>query len=183
MWGVSHSVMRRLAVVILFFVALVSVSCGQPRGSVVRGVEVASVEWGEGHEGGVPERVVLAVDIENRGTAAILRKGRVRIGYAGRRVLMFTLDERVKIPRKATSRVLVPLRVNMARNSQALAFSGALLRHDAAKMEIDWEVVGRAGVVGARIVQPTEPLVEVLTEPMLATLWQITDKIKEKDTL
>lgn len=157
--------------------ALLSGACTAPQSSVVRGVEVASIEWVEGQQGGVPERVILAVDIENRGAAAFLRKGRIRIGYAGRRVLMFSLDERIKIPRKSVSRVLIPLDVNMAHNSQAMAFRSALLRHDASQMDIDWEVTGRVGVIGARIVQPTEPLSEVMSEPMLSTLWQITDKI------
>lgn len=169
--------MRRVALVVISLVALLLGACTAPQGSVVRGVEVASVEWVDGQQGGVPERVMLAVDIENRGAAAFVRKGRIRIGYAGRRVLMFSLNERIKIPRKSVSRVIVPLEVNMAHNSQAMAFRGALLRHDASQMEIDWEVTGRVGVIGARIVQPTEPLSEVMSEPMLSTLWQITDKM------
>lgn len=174
--------MRVFAVVIFLFLSLTLSSCAEPRGSVVRGVEVTAVEWdeGEGEDGSLPERIVLAVDIENRSATAVLHTGRIRIGYSGRRVLIFTLDGRVKIPRKRISRVMIPLRVNMVHNSQALAFREALLRHDASAMEIDWEVTGRAGVVKAHIEQPAKPLTMVLSEPMLTTLWQIMDEMKEQ---
>lgn len=167
--------MGRLRFCILLLAVVVCGSCRTYNRSVVRSVEVADIEWAEGVGQGVPERVLLAVDIDNEGSAAVMRKGRVRISYKGRRVMLFTLDERVRIPRHYDGIIEVPLRVNMAHNSQALAFRGALLRHDAAEMSVDWEVAGRAGVVGARIVQPVEPLAEVLSEPMLSTLWRITD--------
>lgn len=145
----------------------------------MRSVDVASVEWVDGVEGGTPQRVLLAVDVHNGGAAAVMRQGRLRVSYSGRTVLMFTLDGRVKIPRRHDGVIVVPLRVNVARNSQMVAFNSALERHDATNMEVDWEVFVRVGVVGSRIVQPREPLAEVLQGDKLESVWQMTDEIKE----
>ena len=48
-------------------------------------------------QSGLPESMVLAIDVENKGAAVVLRSGRARVSYKGRRVVMFTLEDKVRI--------------------------------------------------------------------------------------
>lgn len=165
--------MRWFYVVVLLATALLCSSCGERNQSHIRSMRITATEWAEGGEDDIPRRVQVAIDVQNNGAAATIQEGRMRVSYSGRTVLMLTLDERVKIPRRHDGEVMVWLRVNVARNSQSVAFTSALKRHDTQDMEVDWEFWGRKGAVKAHIVQPRKPLAEVLPSDMLAELWSM----------
>ena len=143
-------------------------------------MRITATEWAEGGEDDIPRRVQVAIDVQNNGTAATIQEGRMRVSYSGRTVLMLTLDERVKIPRRHDGEVMVWLRVNVARNSQTLALRNALFQHQSEGITIDWEFSLRAGVVRSRVVQAEEPLQEILSEEMLVALWSIVEEMKEE---
>ena len=146
----------------------------------MRSVQITAAEWAEEGEEGIPRRVQVAIDVQNNGAATIIREGRLRVSYSGRTVLMLTLDEQVKIPRRYDGEVLAWLRVNVARNSQSVAFSSALKRHDTQNMEVDWEFSARTGAVKFHITQPRRSFAEVLPSDVLAELWSIVEEMKEE---
>lgn len=125
----------------------------------------------------LPESVVLALDVENGGAGILLREGRLRVSYRGRRVAMFSLTEKVRIKRRSREVISLPLKVNVARNSQSVALLQALYRHDAEHIALDWELTARAGVVGVQISRPPMPLSEVVQGEKLEYLWLEFDKM------
>ena len=170
--------MRWFYVVVLLATALLCSSCGERNQSHIRSMRITATEWAEGGEDDIPRRVQVAIDVQNNGAAATIQEGRMRVSYSGRTVLMLTLDERVKIPRRHDGEVMVWLRVNVARNSQTLALRNALFQHQSEGITIDWEFSLRAGVMRSRVVQAEEPLQEILSEEMLVALWSIVEEMK-----
>lgn len=164
-----------LRVLVLLLLTAV-VGCTSPHERRLLGVEVSEVGGDEGRAG-TPETITLAIDIDNGGGAVVLRKGRVRVGYKGRRVLMLTLDEKVRIPRRWVGRVEARFRVNMVHNSHSLALRSAFMRGDMTDVTIDWDAVVRAGMAVVHTVQPTEPVAEVVPATMLGELCRITESV------
>lgn len=164
---------------LLIGLVLFASACRQQRGAQVHSIAIAQVEYSDEDSAteqiATPERIVLALDVENRGAKAVLREGRLRVSYRGRRVVMFSLDEKVRIDRHSRGEVLVPLKVSVARNSQSVALWQALQRHDAEHITLDWEVAARQGIVSARIVQAAEPLGEIARGERLEGFWQLID--------
>lgn len=140
-------------------------------------VSVSAVEWGEGEHRATPRSITLAVEVRNDGPAIVLRKGRARIAYNARRVLMFTLDDKVRIPRHFEGVVEIGLRVNVVHNSQSMALRAALARHDVSDIDIDWDILVRSGLAVAHIVQPAEPVGEVVSGDILNGLWRVADSV------
>ena len=169
--------MRWFYVVVLLAITLLSSSCGERNQSHIRSMRITATEWAEGGEDDIPRRVQVAIDVQNNGAAATIQEGRMRVRYSGRTVLMLTLDERVKIPRRHDGEVMVWLRVNVARNSQSVALRSALMRHDAKGVSVDWKISGRKGAISSHIVQPEKPLSEIASEDKLEALWCVTDAI------
>lgn len=119
-------------------------SAEMPDGTVIRPADAAEM-WTA--EGGVPSRVELAVVLDNPLRGAKVRGGRVRFSMGGRRVAMLTLEGPVRIPARRESVIVLPLRVNVAGNSAAIAMRAALRRGDTAAVEADWEIALRGGVL------------------------------------
>ena len=164
--------------------AMLLVGCGtynSNRGEI-RSVGLSCVEWEAQaqRDGVMPKHITLAVDLVNKGAAVVLREGRLRVSYNGSRVLLLSLEERVKLPRHFEGVVELPLRVAVARNSQTLALRNALFQHQSEGITIDWEFSLRAGVVRSRVVQAEEPLQEILSEEKIAALWSIVEEMKEE---
>ena len=128
-------------------------------------------------QSGLPESVVLELDVENKGAAVVLRSGRVRVSYRGRRVAMFTLEEKVRIAGHKRSEVNLPLKINVARNSQTAALWQALKRHDADGITIDWDAVARVGLVRANVERSPMPLAELMQGEALERFWSLADKM------
>lgn len=123
----------------------------------------------------LPDQITLQADVENPGAKLTLKQGRVRIGYRGRRVVVLSLNEQVKVPARGEYSIEVPLRVSVARNSQSLPLREALRQHDLTDVEIDWEFKLRRGIVGKRIVQPSCKVSELLSIEEQQRLWQLLD--------
>lgn len=167
--------LRRCLVVVAL---LLLVGCRPHVGSTLHSVEDANLVWDshiEPSEQALPEQVVLALDIENNGAVTMLRSGRMRVSYRGRRVAMFTLAEKVRIARHSREQVLLPLKISVMRNSQSAALLEALRQHDAEHITIDWEIAGRLGIFSSRIVQPAESLNEIVQGETLEYFWHIMD--------
>lgn len=94
----------------------------------------------------VPQRVELAVVLDNPSRGVTLRKGRVRLSFRGRHVAVLTLEGAVKVPARCESEIVIPLRVSVAGNSSVLAMRAALRRGDMEGIEAEWEIALRAGV-------------------------------------
>lgn len=162
---------------------MLAVSGCRPQGGItLHSADIAHVASEEGvrvdtEQVALPESVVLALDVENRGAGILLREGRLRVSYRGRRVAMFSLDEKVRIRRRSREVISLPLKVNVARNSQSVALLQALCRHDAEHIALDWELTARAGVVGVQISRPPMPLGEVVQGEKLEHLWREVDKM------
>lgn len=157
---------------------LLLVGCKPQVGSTLHSVEVADLVWDshtDSSEWMLPEQIILALDIENNGAVALLRSGRMRVSYRGRRVAMFTLSEKVRIARHSREQVLLPLKISVMRNSQSAALMEALRQHDVEHITIDWEVAGRSGIFSSRIVQPAESLNEIVQGEKLEYFWSIID--------
>ena len=172
--------MRALRIILVACLTLLFAGC-KPQGRVqLHSAQIARVMSYESLEEGqmsLPERVVLALDVENGGAAVVLRKGRLRVSYRGRRVAMFTLDDKVRIAGRSREVVMLPLKVSVARNSQSAALWQALMRHEAEQISVDWEVAGRSGIVSARLEQPLKPLSEVLEGSALEYFWSVADTL------
>ena len=168
--------------VTLFFATmllLLIVGCKRQGGVTLHSAEVAKMEWSaeDVEQSGLPESVVLALDVENKGAAVVLRSGRVRVSYRGRRVAMFTLEEKVRIAGHKRSEVNLPLKINVARNSQTAALWQALQRHDAEGISVDWDAVVRAGVVRANVERSPMPLAELMQGEALDKVWSLADQM------
>jgi hypothetical protein len=172
--------MRVLLRVFALLLLMAVVGCSSPHERRLLGVEVVEVVGDEvvgGESAGIPESITLAIDIDNGGGAVVLRTGRVRVGYKGRRVLMLTLDEKVRIPRRWAGRVEARFRVNMVHNSHSLALRSAIMRGDMSDVTIDWDAVVRAGMAVVHTVQPTEPVTEVVPPTLLGELCRMSERV------
>ena len=90
-----------------------------PRVIDVRLADIGDPAGAPAGDGGLPSRVTLLATVENPSRGIKISSGRLRISYRGRRVVMLTLAEAVKIPPRGVSEVAIPLRVNVAHNSAA----------------------------------------------------------------
>lgn len=171
--------MRSFVTLLFTAILLLGTGCKRQGGITLHTAEIAKVEWPaeDVEQSGLPESVILAIDVENKGAAVVLRSGRVRVSYKGRRVVMFTLEERVRIAGHRRSEVSLPLKINVARNSQTAALWQALQRHDAEGISVDWEAVARAGVVQANVERSPMPLAELMQGEALERFWGLADQM------
>ena len=165
--------MRLLRCLLLLLLWSVALSCSSEGLPTIE--RVASIEQVDAPSE-LPKRVVLTLDIDNPSYAAKLLKGRVRISYEGRNVVILSLDEKVKVAARSRQQVDVPLHVGFARNSSAVAFKEALRNHDLTNVKLDWQLDVRvAGIKRSQIVQAAEPMAEILSEEQLQKLWQMLE--------
>ena len=100
---------------------------------------------------------------------------RLRVSYRGRRVLMLWTEQKVTIPARSRSRIVVPLRLAVARNSQSLPLQQALSRRDLSEVTLDWEFKARRGIAAGRIEQSGVAASEVLSTEQQEQLWKMLE--------
>ena len=160
------------------FVVFAFVGCGTSKPVSVEGFEVLTATGAttaDGEEWQLPSRLTLAVEVDNQGAKVRMRDCRLRVSYRGRRVLMIWAEQKVSLPAHSRSRVVVPLRLAIARNSQSLPLQQALSRKDLSEVTLDWEAKVSRGIVGRRISQSGLAASEVLTAAQQEELWKMLE--------
>lgn len=163
---------------LLALVALAFVGCGEPKPISIEGFEVLTASGQtatDGDEWQLPSRLTLAVGVDNQGAKVRLSDCRLRVSYRGRRVLMIWAEQKVTIPAKSRSRIVVPLRLAIARNSQSLPLQQALSRRDLSEVTLDWEAKVSRGIVGKRVSQSGVAASEVLSAAQQEQLWKMLE--------
>ena len=159
--------MWRAGFIALF--CLLLVGCGHRAMPIVHGVEVQTLDEQEGW----PSHMLLSVDVENPSARIKLLSARCRISYSSRRVAMLSLEDKVVVPARSRSVVVLPLHLAVQRTSQTLAFREALQREQAAQIAIDWQVALRSRMAYIKDEQEPVPLEQVLSPEQLQMLWQL----------
>ena len=163
---------------LLALVALAFVGCGEPKPISIEGFEVLTASGQtatDGDEWQLPSRLTLAVGVDNQGAKVRLSDCRLRVSYRGRRVLMIWTEQKVSLPANSRSRVVVPLRLAIARNSQSLPLQQALSRKDLSEVTLDWEAKVSRGLAGKRIEQSGIAASEVLSAAQQEQLWKMLE--------
>lgn len=163
---------------LLALVALAFVGCGEPKPISIEGFEVLTASGQtatDGDEWQLPSRLTLAVGVDNQGAKVRLSDCRLRVSYRGRRVLMIWTEQKVSLPAHSRSRVVVPLRLAIARNSQSLPLQQALSRKDLSEVTLDWEAKVSRGLAGKRIEQSGVAASEVLSAAQQEQLWKMLE--------
>lgn len=163
---------------LLALVALAFVGCGEPKPIAIEGFEVLTASGQtatDSDEWQLPSRLTLAVGVDNQGAKVRLSDCRLRVSYRGRRVLMIWTEQKVTIPAKSRSRIVVPLRLAIARNSQSLPLQQALSRRDLSEVTLDWEAKVSRGIAGKRIEQSGVAASEVLSVQQQEQLWKMLE--------
>ena len=163
---------------LLALVALAFVGCGEPRPVGIEGFEVLTASGQtatDSDEWQLPSRLTLAVGVDNQGAKVRLSDCRLRVSYRGRRVLMIWTEQKVSLPAHSRSRVVVPLRLAIARNSQSLPLQQALSRKDLSEVTLDWEAKVSRGIAGKRIEQSGVAASEVLSAAQQEQLWKMLE--------
>ena len=93
-----------------------------------------------------PSQLLLHLKVDNPSPPFKLVQGRVRVSYKGRRVAMFTLQDKVRVQRGDTE-ITLPLRLNLQHSSQTMQLRAALRQGITRDVELEWEVAVRRGVV------------------------------------
>lgn len=163
---------------LLALVALAFVGCGEPKPVGIEGFEVLTASGQtatDGDEWQLPSRLTLAVGVDNQGAKVRMSDCRLRVSYRGRRVLMIWTEQKVSLPAHSRSRVVVPLRLAIARNSQSLPLQQALSRRDLSEVTLDWECKVSRGIAGKRIEQRGVAASEVLSAAQQEQLWKMLE--------
>ena len=163
---------------LLALVALAFVGCGEPRPVGIEGFEVLTASGQtatDSDEWQLPSRLTLAVGVDNQGAKVRLSDCRLRVSYRGRRVLMIWAEQKVSLPAHSRSRIVVPLRLAIARNSQSLPLQQALSRKDLSEVTLDWEAKVSRGIAGKRIEQSGVAASEVLSAAQQELWWKMLE--------
>ena len=163
---------------LLALVALAFVGCGEPKPISIEGFEVLTASGQtamDSDEWQLPSRLTLAVGVDNQGAKVRLSDCRLRVSYRGRRVLMIWAEQKVSLPAHSRSRIVVPLRLAIARNSQSLPLQQALSRKDLSEVTLDWEAKVSRGIAGKRIEQSGVAASEVLSAAQQEQLWRMLE--------
>ncbi len=160
----------------LWAVALVMVGCSAGR-PVIGDVALVGTDYPVAGEW--PSRVELAADVDNAGGQVKLLRGRIRVSYDGRRVVVLTLERKVVVGGRASEQVILPLKVSVARSSQSLALREALREGNLERIAVDWQLALRRGVAYAELEQPLRPLGEVLDAAQREQLIEVLRSINE----
>ena len=159
-------------------VALAFVGCGEPKPISIEGFEVLTASeqtTTDSDEWQLPSRLTLAVGVDNQGAKVRMSDCRLRVSYRGRRVLMIWTEQKFTVPAKSRSRIVVPLRLAIARNSQSLPLQQALSRKDLSEVTLDWEFKVSRGIAGRRIEQSGVAASEVLSAAQQEQLWKMLE--------
>ena len=161
---------------LLALVTLAFVACGEPKSVSIDGFEVLTVSGQtatDETEWQLPSRLTLSAEVDNLGAKVNITEGRLRVSYRGRRVLMIWAEQKFAIPTRSRSRIVVPLRLAVARNSQSLPLQQALSRRDLSEVTLDWEFKVRRGIAAGRIERSGVAASEVLSAEQQEQLWQM----------
>ena len=159
----------------LYIVVLAFVGYGVRRPVTLQSMDVltasgftaeSSSEWQ------LPSHLTLSAEVENEGAKVVVSEARLRVSYRGRRVLMLWTEQPFTIGARCRSRVMVPLRLALQRNSQSLPLYEALRRRDLSEVTLDMEFKVRRGVASIRI-ERNQPAAEVLTPAQQEQLWEM----------
>lgn len=167
--------LQRALLLLLAAVALTGCSHRAPR---LYGVEVVEAHYPIAGEW--PSQIVVAAGVENDGSRIKLLSGRVRLSYDDRRVVVLTLEQKVVLPPRSGSRVVLPLRVSVARSTQSLALREALRTGATDRISVDWQLAVRRGVAYAEIETESQPLDNVLGAEQREMLLEILNEINEE---
>ena len=162
---------RRL---LIAFAVLLLASCS---GMELPTIESVGVVESVGVNDGWPSHITLAVEVDNPSSRIKLLSGRVRLSYGGRRVAMFTLEDKVVVPARSRAIVEVPLHLAVQRHTQTMAFREALREHRSESISIDWQVALRSRMTYISREQQTQPIATLLTPQQMNALWQMMDKM------
>lgn len=159
-------------------VALAFVACGEPKQVSIDSFEVltaSGLTTESASEWQLPSHLTLLAEVDNQGSKVRMSDCRLRVSYRGRRVLMLWTEQKFTIPARSRSRIVVPLRLAVARNSQSLPLQQALSRRDLSEVTLDWEFKARRGIAAARIEQSGVAASEVLSAEQQEQLWKMLE--------
>ena len=159
-------------------VALAFVGCGEPKPVGIEGFEVltaSGLSAESASEWQLPSHLTLLAEVDNQGSKVCMSDCRLRVSYRGRRVLMIWTEQKFSIPARSRSRIVVPLRLAIARNSQSLPLQQALSRKDLSEVTLDWEAKVSRGIVGKRVSQSGLAASEVLSAAQQEQLWKMLE--------
>jgi hypothetical protein len=162
--------MRRL----LAIAFLLLTACSTSSKIEVKGVEIAGVKGAE-----YPSEAVLCVGVDNRAGAFTIRQCRLRFGIEGRRQVVVSLTERVKVGRGAQS-VNLPIKINVVHNSLTMRLREMLSRGEVSAIEVDGEYQVRRGWLSRRGQIPPTPITELLSKEELEQLWNMIEENKKQ---
>jgi hypothetical protein len=162
--------MRRL----LAIAFLLLTACSAPSKIEVKSVEIVGVEGAE-----YPSEAVLCVGVDNRAGAFTIRQCRLRFGIEGRRQVVVSLAERVKVGRGEQS-VTLPIKINVVHNSLTMRLREMLSRGEVSAIEVDGEYQVRRGLLSRRGQIPPTPLTELLSKEELEQLWNMIEENKKQ---
>lgn len=160
--------MRRL----LAIAFLLLTACSAPSKIEVKGAEVVSIEGEE-----YPSEAVLCVGVDNRAGAFTIKQCRLRFGIEGRKQVVVSLAERVKVGRGVQS-ITLPIKINVVHNSLTMRLREMLRQRDISQIEVDGEYQVRRGWLSRRGQIPPTPLTELLSKEELEQLWNIIEENK-----
>ena len=163
---------------LLALVALAFVGCGEPKPVGIEGFEVltaSGLSAESASEWQLPSHLTLLAEVDNQGSKVCMSDCRLRVSYRGRRVLMIWTEQKFSIPARSRSRIVVPLRLAIARNSQSLPLQQALSRKDLSEVTLDWEAKVSRGIVGKRVSQSGLAASEVLSAAQQEQLWKMLE--------
>ena len=162
----------------LALVALAFVGCGVSKPVSVEGFELLTASGQtatDADEWQLPSHLTLLAEVDNQGSKVRMSDCRLRVSYRGRRVLMLWTEQKFTIPARSRSRIVVPLRLAVARNSQSLPLQQALSRRDLSEVTLDWEFKARRGIAAGRIEQSGVAASEVLSTEQQEQLWKMLE--------
>ncbi|MBQ2374242.1 MAG: hypothetical protein II299_03940 [Alistipes sp.] len=148
-------------------------SCGGSERLSISEVEVLSVKGDE-----YPTSAVLRLDVKNSAGAFTLKQCRLRFGIEGRKQVVVTLTEKIKL-RRGEQRVTLPIKISIVRNSLTMKLREALAQHDASQIEVDGEWWIRKGLLSKRGVIDSTPIERLLTDEELTRVWSVMDENKK----
>ena len=162
----------------LYIVVLAFVGCGVRRPVTLEAMDVITASGftaESANEWQLPSHLTLSAEVDNEGAKVVVSEARLRVSYRGRRVLMLWTEQPFTIGARCRSRVMVPLRLALQRNSQSLPLYEALRRRNLSEVTLDVEFKVRRGVATTRIERSQVPATEMLTPAQQEQLWQILE--------
>ena len=163
---------------LLALVALLFMGCGARKPVTLLSMDMltaSGLTTESASEWQLPSHLTLSAEVDNQGSKVVVGEARLKVSYRGRRVLMLWSEQPFAIPARCRSRVVVPLRLALQRNSQSMPLQQALSRRDLSEVTLDVEFRVRRGVATGRIERSHIPATEFLTPAQQEQLWKILE--------